>query len=648
MKRRKTPVLLQLEARECGAVALGIMLAYYHKYVPLAELRAACGTSRDGVKISGIVRAARHYGMNVRVFKRAALADLPLPVVVFWKFNHFLVIEGLDAAQVAVNDPAAGRRSLPRAYFDDHYSGIVLTFAPTENFAPGGKKPSPWAALGRLMQPIKKLCAALFMVTLLRLGGWLMLAAAVGLGLPRWLTGDTGAALPLWLLGGSIFISVTLGLLEQRVYAAFWQRSIAAELMPQLIRLPVSFFAGRYDDEISGRVMGADALFGMVAQCWQSSAQVVQGGLLVWLLWALDGVWGSLAVGLGLMHLGWAWYRQQLAHQHQAATRHLHEQYGTLLMQADSQTLQLHGEETAFQQRLSAAHTALLNANQPLTPLTTLDGVLPLISVLGLGLVGLWRIPDISLSILIMGLLWWARLLTSLPHLFTLGRLLPLLEQWQYKLEDIAHTAPHTPHLAKTDAALLHFEAVSFGYDDTLVIQSLHLALAAGQCVAVVGRSGSGKSTLLKLAAGLFVPQTGKIASGETCRLAWVDDADPLLIPGTIAENLRLFQPLADAAALHQAAADACLSALERPIAELSPAEKQCVEIARALLNQPTLLILDEATSGLDTLTEHRLLDNLRRRGCACLISTHRQSCVQACDVVLQLEAGHLVQMPIG
>jgi ATP-binding cassette, subfamily C, bacterial len=694
-RRRRTPTLLQMEAVECGAAALGIMLGYYGRIVPLAELRQACGVSRDGVKATNMLIAAQQYGLEAKGFKVAellGLQDLELPFVVFWNFNHFLVVEGFSKDRVYLNDPATGPRTVDLAEFDTAFTGVVLTFQPGAAFQKGGKKTDFWRSLADRLRSsrwvlIYCICVGVFLVV-----PHLATLALTQIFIDEVMVADRGDWLRPLLLG-MVVMSIVEGILTW-IQLGFLRRmniklsmGMSSQFIWHILRLPVSFYDQRFAGEISSRIQLNDRLAHVLSgelATTAISAVMVVFYMLVMLQYnmLLSGI-GIVAVAFNLIAL------QLVSRWRVDANLGLIQEQGKVNGVAISglqgiETLKASGLESNFFARWSGQYTKAINAQQQMELSNQLLGLLPslfsaLTSLLVLTIGG-WQVMDgkMTIGMLVAFQSLMHSFTTPAEHLVNLGSQLQIMAGDVNRLDDVLQN-PIDPELqlektriicADTPTELtgaVELRNLTFGYSQTAppLISDFNLSLKPGQRVALVGGSGSGKSTIAKLVAGLYRPWQGEIfldghfkddleRSFVVQSLAMVSQ-DILLFSGTIRENLSLWDRTIPTDRLMAALADAVMAetvrsmgGLDAQILEggrnLSGGQCQRLEIARALVNNPAILILDEATSALDAATEQTIDRNIRRRNCTCLIVAHRLSTIRDCDEIIVLEQGQVVQ----
>jgi NHLM bacteriocin system ABC transporter, peptidase/ATP-binding protein len=689
-----------MEAVECGAAALGSILAYHGRHVPLEELRLACGVSRDGAKASNIVRAARAHGLVAKGFRKetvAELADLPLPAIVFWNFNHFLVVEGFRSDRVFLNDPATGPRTVPPAEFDESFTGVVLTFERGPDFQPGGARPAALAALRARLRGSEPAVLFVVLVSLaLLVPGLLVPAFARGFVDQVLAAGRTDWLAPL--LAGLALTAVLRGALtwlQQHALLRLETKlalTASAAFFRHVLRLPVAFFTQRYAGEIGGRVMINDSL----AQLLSRELATALLGLLLVTFYALAMLRYSVpltALGVAIAAINLLVLRQVSRRQADGHQRLLQEQ-GKLLGATMAglqtiETLKATGGEAGFFTRWSGTHAKSLNAEQRFGATAHLLNVAPTLltavshaTILG---TGGWLVIEGRLSVgaLVAFQTLMASLLEPVNQLVRLGGTLQTVDGSIKRLDDVLRH-PRDPHTRDANATAapaaspgprtiklsgqLELNNVSFGYSrlEPPLIENFSLTLQPGQRIALVGPTGCGKSTVSRLVSGLYEPWSGEVrfdghlrrdipAAAFAHSVALVDQ-DVFLFAGTIRENLTLWDATAPESALIAAAKDACIhdtitarpggydSLVEESGRNFSGGQRQRLELARALVNQPTLLLLDEATSALDAQTEHAIDAHLRRRGCACLIIAHRLSTIRDCDEIIVMDRGKIVQ----
>jgi len=683
-RRKRTPTVIQMEAVECGAAALGIVLGYHGRYVPLEELRQKCGVSRDGSTAGSVVRSARLFGLEAKGVQldSADLPGLPLPAILFWKFNHFLVLEGYGR-KVRINDPATGPRSVTWSEFDRSFTGIALTMRPGPDFRRGGERR---LALAALLARRPRLGSVLYLTVLLGL-----VVALAGLTMPiltRVFVNDVLLGGGQSALGGliaalaiatglTLFASVLQQLLLVRAEAVFALGS-SARFVRHLLTLPVAFFDQRQAADLTNRVRSNDVVADVLARRLASTAVdcmlvVTYGVLLV----QYDVVLGLLAMVFAGLNIAVLRYVSAIR---TSAVAGLQAERGRLFSTVFTtvhmiESIKAGGEEQAGFQRFASRAAAVTSKQQRLGLSTAVLGVVPALlaalNTAALLWIGGYQIlaGTISIGLLIsmQGLI--ASMNTPVTRLTMLGSLLQETSADLSRLRDIENYPAPTGFeagaspLAPLDGHL-RIEGLTFGYNPLAkpLIEGLDLDLPPGSRVALVGGSGSGKSTIGRLVAGLYEPWSGRITVDGKPRseidphlwaatVAYVDQ-DQLLFEGTVRDNISFWDPTIGDDEIIAALTDACVydviarrpGGLSSLVTEdgrnFSYGQRQRLEIARALVRRPALLILDEATSALDAETEVIMDKNLRRRGATCLIIAHRLSTIRDCDLITVLDAG--------
>ena len=716
-KRIKTPTLLQMEAVECGAAAIGIILSYYGRIVPLEELRVSCGVSRDGSKASNLVKAARRYGMQAKGYKKslANLKKLHPPFIVFWNFNHFLVVEGFRKEIVFLNDPAAGPRRVTSEEFDQGYTGVVLVIEPGPEFKKGGEKPSLKLALWlRLKGSITAILYCIIVGFLLVFPG-LVIPVFNQIFVDNVLVESRSDWLrPLILaMAITVLLQGVLTLLQLRYLRQLKIKlsvGMSSHFLWHILRLPARFYAQRFAGEISNRVKlndkVADVLSGQLATTVINSVMVIFYALV---MFAYDGVLTVIGIVFALVNvLTLQWLARKRVDSYMQLALDRGKAAGVAIAGLQGiESVKASATESDFFARWSGYYAKAVNGQQKLEVANQVLGVLPplltsLTSMLILAVGGL-RVMEGSLSIGM--LVAFQSLMNSFQkpvnQLVRFGSTLQELDGDLNRLDDVlgnpidpqltqglAQTA-HSPNRPQDPVAgqkgdqgesdsfptlqvclqgHVELRNITFGYSriDRPLIENFNLSLKPGQRIALVGGSGSGKSTIAKIVTGLYQPWSGEILfdgipkhqiprSVLTNSLAMVEQ-EIFLFGGTVRDNLTLWDktvPLSEIvrscqdAAIHeviQALPGGYEAQLMEGAGNLSGGQRQRLEIARALVNDPAILVMDEATSALDGSTETIIDQNLRRRGISCIVVAHRLSTIRDCDEIIVLEQGKVVQ----
>ena len=682
-----------MEATECGAAALAIVLAWFGRRVPLKELRVACGVSRDGSRASNVVQAARQYGLVAKGYRNEPeeLRALRLPLIVFWRFNHFVVVEGFGKNAVYLNDPATGPRVVTAAEFDESFTGVVLACEPGPDFERGGAKPSLLAALSRRLVRSGPVVVYLVVAGLGLVALGLVIPAFTRVFVDRILVSGQGWVLPL-LVGMALAacLRALMTALQQYCLLRLETRlavSTSSGFLWHVLRLPMEYFTQRHAGDIGARVGINDRVARLLAgDLANAGLNLLVIGFYAVLMLQYDALLTLLGVAIALLNLLALRY---VARRRVDLSQRLLMDRSKLLSTTIGglqtiETIKATGRESDFFARWAGYHARVVNSQQRAGLVMQWMAVLPtLLATLNTAAIltlGGFRVMEGALTIGM--LVAFQSLMTSflapVTQLVGLGGTLQDVEGDMSRLDDVLRY-PSGSHLDGPDAAddaaritrldgYLELRDVTFGYSrlEPPLIQGLSLSLKPGDRVALVGRSGSGKSTVARLVGGLYEPWAGEILFDGRPRahmarpllnssVALVDQ-DVFLFEGTVRENLTLWDASIPQPDVLQAAKDAAIHAeivarhrgydhlIEEGGRNFSGGQCQRLEIARALAGNPALLVLDEATSALDPLTERAIDEALRRRGCTCLIVAHRLSTIRDCDEIIVLEGGKVVQ----
>ena len=687
-----SPVILQMDAAECGAACLVSVAAFHGKHIALEEARRMCGVSRDGTSALQVTAAAEHLGLSCDGYsvESSELEELKLPGILFWGFDHFVVLEGWKGGRWRIMDPALGRRWVDPAEFDRKFTGVVLELEPTDAFVRGGRPRSLSRALSDRLRGSRRVVAAAAACGLLLAVPAFVLPALTAVyvdrvlleGAHRWILAM------LAILGASLAVSALLSVLQQVLLAKLEQRLAmtgGASFAAHVLRLPVDFFSHRYPGDIVQRL----ASFEMLADVLASKLAPAAVGLVTSLAFltamfmvdvhlALVALGVVAAICLLVIRSGRA-----LVDGSRALEKDVGIGAGTVSSGlAAIETIKSSGRENDLFSRIADANARVAGSQQSLegTAAWTAAGTDALAALLVSAVVlafGGWQVMrgHLTLGALLAFQAILVAFIGPVLEVASLGQEIQALRATLARVDDVlrhpldplARSGEASPEDAAVSVDGLEFRDVTFGYSEAAdpLVRDLSVSIGPGRRLAIVGLTGSGKSTVAKLAAGLYRPWSGEVLLdgrpiAELPRqlrtsLVAVVGQSPILFEASLRENLTLWDPNVPDEWMREAVDDAGLAALVDArgglgmrIAEggsnLSGGEAQRVEIARALARRPSILILDEATSSLDATTESQLDRAIRRRGCACLVVAHRLSTIRDADEIIVLDRGAIAE----
>ena len=689
----RVPVILQMEALECGAASLAMILAYYEKWIPLEQVRYDCGVSRDGSNARNVMLAARHYGLAGKAFRcepDALREQGTFPCMIHWNFNHFVVLDGFRGKYAVLNDPARGRVKVSMEEFDRSFTGVVLMFEPGENFDPGGKRKSVWSFAKKRLKGTRPAIIFTVIVTLLSYLFGLISPGMTRFFMDRLLTGENRELLtPFLLLVAGLGILQIIVAWVQGIYSLKLNGKMAAvgnsTYMWKVLRLPIVFFSQRMSGDIQERQASnatiAETLVNTLAPLALSAIMMIFY-LVVMLRYSmmmtLVGLIGLMA-NLGVSML--------ISRKRMEVMRVRLRDGGKLNATTVSgisliETLKASGAENGFFQKWSG-YQASVNAQQVSFQKLEqyLSAVPDLVSTLAdavIMILGVWLAMRgrFTLGMITAFQGYLASFIAPAEELINAGTSIQEMRGEMERVEDVMNYPDDvrfdTEEAAEGDCAKLRGEVelkdIVFGYSRLAppLIEGFSMHLKPGSSIALVGMSGSGKSTISKLISGLYAPWSGEILfDGRPLRSVprsvftgsvAVVDQEIILFEDTIANNIRMWDESIKDFEVILAARDAQLhddimqrsggykAMLSENGRDLSGGQRQRMEIARVLAQDPSIIILDEATSALDAKTEQDLVNAVRQRGITTIVVAHRLSTIRDCDEIIVLDHGRVVE----
>ena len=693
---KRVPVVLQMEAVECGAASLAMILAYYKRFIPLEKMRIDCNVTRDGSLAKYIVKAAAKHELEAKAYKmdpEQIRQRQDFPMIIHWNFNHFVVLCGFRGTDAVINDPASGRIRVPAEVFDRSFTGIALCFRPGEAFERIGMP----AQTGGF---IKKMCrgqkAAFVFV--------IVLGAVYSLlnGLPpvfykiftdRILLGGSPEWLPALLLamlatGTGMLLAGGLQVLCAKRLQAQLRIREAAVFFRKLLRLPAAFFDQRFCGDIVSRQQDGQEIISLFFErILPALMEVILMLCLYGLMFSLDVRMSLVAAVAGILQLLAALLR---ARHYGNLGRNLSRDSGKLSGVKLSgismiETIKASGAEQGLLERILGYQTRYDNARLELEKSRIRLGILPglmagfsngIILILGIYAVfeGQQTIGTLAafqafLQLCFSPMTSFAQGLQAAQEMK--GNVERVQDVLEYEDDPLSGGAalPGSDVLPETENAgrltgRLCVRDISFGYSPVTepLIRSFSMEAEPGKVIALAGGSGSGKSTVAKLLCGLYPCASGAVLYDDV-RLEELDirllrrsvavvDQQIALFRGTVRDNITMWDDSIRQEKVIQACKDACIHqdimarkhgyqhVIREGGSDFSGGQRQRMEIARALVKDPSVLIMDEATSALDVMTEQKVMDAVRRRGMTCVVIAHRLSTIRDADEIIMLECG--------
>ncbi len=690
----KVPVIMQMEALECGAACLAMISAYYGKWVPLEQVRIDCGVSRDGSNAKNILMAARNYGMEAAGYRfepESLKNEGEFPCIIHWNYNHFVVLDGFRGDKAVLNDPARGTVSVSMKEFDESFTGIVLMMKPGESFEPGGKPKSVLAFAASRLEGAK---AAIIFVTLTTAISYLFSIinpVMTQIFMDRLLTGVN----PEWLMP---FITVMAILAVVQIivqwFSAVYSLKINGKMsvigsmsyMWKIMRMPMEFFSQR----MVGDLLSRQATNASIAQTLVGTLAPLLLNTVMMVFYLVVMIRYSVVltlVGITTMVLNLLMSRfisNRRINLMRAQARDAGKLSSTTMNGISMiETIKSAGAENGYFQRWAGYQASMNEISVNFTETNTFLGLIPAFLssmsnyvVLFLGVYYAMN-QNFTLGMIMTFQSVLQSFMSPAMTLINAGQQIQEMRTSMERVEDVMQY-PSDPYFKDEPiddnasyaklTGKIEMKNVTFGYSrlSDPLIKDFSMSVEPGQRIAFVGSSGCGKSTITKLICGLNKPWSGEVLfdgkpiididrSVFTGSLAVVDQ-DIIIYEDTIANNIRMWDESIEDFEVIMAARDAQIHddimhrdggyqyKLTENGKDMSGGQRQRLEIARVLAQDPTIIILDEATSALDAKTEYEVVEAIKKRGITCIVVAHRLSTIRDCDEIVVLDHGNVVE----
>jgi NHLM bacteriocin system ABC transporter peptidase/ATP-binding protein len=695
----KVPLTMQMEVLECGAACLAMVLAYYGKWLPLEQVRADCGVSRNGSNARNILKAARSYGLSAKGYRfepDALRAEGTFPCIIHWNFNHFVVLCGFRGSYALINDPARGSLRIPMASFDKSFTGVCLVMEPCAAFEPCGRPPSVWAFTRQRLRGTKAAFAFIIITTLISTLIGVMDPLFSRIFVDRLLTKQN----PDWLYPFLFILSglMAVSIIVQAISAAYYLKIEGkmaivanASFMWHLLRLPMEFYSQRMTGDMTLRAASNE---GMTATAVKRLAPMALDFVLLafYLLVMLRFSVALTLIGLAAIAVNLITARI-ISQKRINLIRVQMQDEGKLSSATLSgidmiETIMASGAENGYFTKwsgyLAGANTQsvrLIRLNQYLGAIPEFVASASNIAILMLGVLFTMQ-GRFTVGMILAFQGFMSSFLSPVNKFISAGQDFLEMRTGMERIRDVMEY-PADPLLSHDRACpdtengegrfskllgALEVKNLTFGYCtlDEPLIKDFSLRLEPGKTVAIVGPSGCGKSTLSKLISGLYEPWSGEVLfDGKpvkaiprevfTGSLAVVDQ-DIIMFEDTVANNIKMWDDAIEDFEMILAARDAQihedimqrLDGYAYKVMEggrdFSGGQRQRIEIARVLAQDPVIIIMDEATSALDAKTEYEVANAIKERGITLIIIAHRLSTIRDCDEIVVLDNGRVIE----